>query len=130
MPVTSSPRRTRSVSPLSAASVVLPSKHSPGPSPYIGWKWSKPHTPSKPRSSAKRARDATSAHGMRCCAMSSPNCMDPLLPRARPPLPATTVGAVRVALISDIHGNSIALDAVLADVDAAGGVDEFWVLGD
>ena len=31
MPVTSSPSRTRSVMPLSAASVVLPSKHSPGP---------------------------------------------------------------------------------------------------
>ena len=31
MPVTSRPSRTRSVSPLSAASVVLPSKHSPGP---------------------------------------------------------------------------------------------------
>ena len=27
----------------------MPSKHSPGPSPYIGWKWSKPQMPSKPR---------------------------------------------------------------------------------
>jgi predicted phosphodiesterase len=37
---------------------------------------------------------------------------------------------VRVALISDIHGNTIALDAVLADIAAIGGVDEHWVLGD
>ena len=26
----------------------MPSKVSPGPSPYIGWKWSKPQAPSKP----------------------------------------------------------------------------------
>ena len=32
--------------------------------------------------------------------------------------------------MSDIHGNSIALDAVLADIDATGGADEYWVLGD
>src|SRR5215218_5441098 len=75
MPLTSRPRRTRSVSPVSAASVVLPSKHSPGPSPYIGWKWSKPHTPSKPSSSANFARDATSDQGTRCWAMSSPKRM-------------------------------------------------------
>ncbi len=37
---------------------------------------------------------------------------------------------MRLALFSDIHGNSIALDAVLADVEAAGGVDEYWALGD
>jgi predicted phosphodiesterase len=37
---------------------------------------------------------------------------------------------MRLALISDIHGNSIALDAVLADIQAAGGVDGYWVLGD
>src|SRR3954451_17889669 len=72
MPVTSSPSRTCSVMPLNAASVVLPSKHSPGPSPYIGWKWSKPQTPWKPRSSANRARSATSDQGTRCCAMSRP----------------------------------------------------------
>ena len=36
-PATRSPRRTRSVLPDSAASVVWPSKHSPGPDPYIGW---------------------------------------------------------------------------------------------
>lgn len=37
---------------------------------------------------------------------------------------------MRIALISDIHGNTIALDAVLADIEALGGVDEMWVLGD
>ena len=36
----------------------------------------------------------------------------------------------RIALLSDIHGNSIALDAVLADIDERGGADEHWVLGD
>lgn len=35
-----------------------------------------------------------------------------------------------VAVFSDIHGNSIALDAVLADISAPGGVDAYWVLGD
>ncbi len=38
--------------------------------------------------------------------------------------------AMRIALLSDIHGNCFALDAVLADIDAQGGVDEYWVLGD
>src|SRR4051812_11513272 len=65
--------------PLHAASVVLPSKHSPGPSPYIGWKWSKPQMPSKPRESASCARDASSGQGIRCWAMSSPKRMDALL---------------------------------------------------
>lgn len=37
---------------------------------------------------------------------------------------------MRIALISDIHGNSIALDAVLADIEARGGVDAYWLLGD
>ncbi|MDA0351023.1 MAG: metallophosphoesterase family protein [Chloroflexi bacterium] len=37
---------------------------------------------------------------------------------------------MRVALFSDIHGNSIALDAVLADIEEHGGVDATWVLGD
>lgn len=37
---------------------------------------------------------------------------------------------MRIALLSDIHGNTIALDAVLADIAAAGGVDACWVLGD
>lgn len=37
---------------------------------------------------------------------------------------------MRIALLSDIHGNSIALDAVLADIQTNGGVDEYWILGD
>src|SRR5262245_31366775 len=37
---------------------------------------------------------------------------------------------MRAAILSDIHGNLIALDVVLADVEAAGGTDEVWVLGD
>jgi predicted phosphodiesterase len=37
---------------------------------------------------------------------------------------------MRIALLSDIHGNSLALDAVLTDIQAQGGVDQYWVLGD
>lgn len=37
---------------------------------------------------------------------------------------------MRIALISDIHGNCVALDAVLADIAAQGGVDGYWLLGD
>jgi predicted phosphodiesterase len=37
---------------------------------------------------------------------------------------------MKMALFSDIHGNSVALDAVLADIKAQGGVDSYWVLGD
>ncbi len=37
---------------------------------------------------------------------------------------------MRIALISDVHGNSIALDAVLADIETQGGVDTYWLLGD
>jgi predicted phosphodiesterase len=37
---------------------------------------------------------------------------------------------MRIAIFSDIHGNSIALDAVLADMEQQGGVDGYWVLGD
>ena len=37
---------------------------------------------------------------------------------------------MRLALLSDIHGNPIALDAVLADISAQGYVDAYWVLGD
>lgn len=37
---------------------------------------------------------------------------------------------MRVAIFSDIHGNLIALDAVLQDIQARGGVEEYWVLGD
>lgn len=36
---------------------------------------------------------------------------------------------MRIALISDIHGNSIALEAVLADCETVG-VDRFWFIGD
>ena len=36
---------------------------------------------------------------------------------------------MKAAIFSDVHGNTIALDAVLADV-AAEGVDECWVVGD
>ena len=37
---------------------------------------------------------------------------------------------MRAAIFSDIHGNAIALRAVLDDIAAAGGVDEYWILGD
>jgi predicted phosphodiesterase len=36
---------------------------------------------------------------------------------------------MRVAVISDVHGNDVALERVLADVDRAG-VDALWCLGD
>lgn len=36
----------------------------------------------------------------------------------------------RLAILSDIHGHLVALEAVLADIAAQGGVDAFWVLGD
>ena len=37
---------------------------------------------------------------------------------------------LRVAILADIHGNPIALDAVLEDIEARDGADEFWLLGD
>ena len=37
---------------------------------------------------------------------------------------------MRLAVLSDIHGNLTALDAVLADLDAAGGAETLWMLGD
>jgi predicted phosphodiesterase len=37
---------------------------------------------------------------------------------------------MRIALLSDIHGNPLALDAVLDDIRARGGADVHWVLGD
>src|SRR5215472_4794911 len=37
---------------------------------------------------------------------------------------------MRLAIFSDVHGNPIALDAVLADIRARGGVDGYWILGD
>jgi putative phosphoesterase len=36
----------------------------------------------------------------------------------------------RIAILADIHGNSIALDAVLQDIQSSGGVDGYWFLGD
>ncbi len=35
-----------------------------------------------------------------------------------------------IALLSDIHGNDLALRAVLEDLDRQGGAEAFWVLGD
>ena len=32
--------------------------------------------------------------------------------------------------MSDIHGNRVALDAVLEHIESDGGADEFWILGD
>jgi putative phosphoesterase len=40
------------------------------------------------------------------------------------------IGTRRIAVFADVHGNPIALDAVLEDIAAAGGADETWVLGD
>ncbi|MBI3912983.1 MAG: metallophosphoesterase family protein [Chloroflexi bacterium] len=37
---------------------------------------------------------------------------------------------MKIAILSDVHGNTIALDAVLNDIQANGRVDEYWVLGD
>lgn len=37
---------------------------------------------------------------------------------------------MRIALLSDIHGNSLALDAVLADIAAQGSINTYWILGD
>ncbi len=41
-----------------------------------------------------------------------------------------TRSELRLALLSDVHGNPIALEAVLDDIEAQGGVDGYWVLGD
>lgn len=37
---------------------------------------------------------------------------------------------MRLAILSDIHGNPIALDAVLRDAHDIGGIDGYWILGD
>jgi len=37
---------------------------------------------------------------------------------------------MRCAIISDIHSNLAAFEAVLEDIDRQGGVDEVWCLGD
>ncbi len=37
---------------------------------------------------------------------------------------------MRVAIFADVHGNSLALEAVLSDIERVGGVDEHWFVGD
>jgi predicted phosphodiesterase len=37
---------------------------------------------------------------------------------------------VKIAVLADIHGNSIAFDNVLLDIASQGGVDGYWFLGD
>ena len=37
---------------------------------------------------------------------------------------------MRIAVLTDIHGNLAALNAVLSDIVSVGGVDQYWVLGD
>lgn len=37
---------------------------------------------------------------------------------------------MRLAILSDVHGNLLALEAVLDDLKQAGGADKTWVLGD
>jgi predicted phosphodiesterase len=37
---------------------------------------------------------------------------------------------MKVAILADIHGNSIALHNVLEDIQLNGGIDEYWFLGD
>lgn len=37
---------------------------------------------------------------------------------------------MRIALLSDIHGNATALKEVLADIAKQGGADSYWILGD
>ena len=39
-------------------------------------------------------------------------------------------GCMKIALLSDIHGNRFALEALLADITSQGGVDRYWILGD
>ncbi|MBN2305187.1 MAG: metallophosphoesterase family protein [Anaerolineae bacterium] len=37
---------------------------------------------------------------------------------------------MRFALVADIHGNPVALDAVLRDIEAQGGIESIWFNGD
>ena len=37
---------------------------------------------------------------------------------------------MKLAVFSDIHGNTVALDAVLEDINGLGRFDEYWILGD
>jgi putative phosphoesterase len=43
---------------------------------------------------------------------------------------ALTLKPQRIAILADIHGNTLALDAALSEIDRAGGVDGYWFLGD
>ena len=66
--------------------------------------------------------------------------MPPLLARSRCIWPGKRGSLVKenkivsnrlnVAILADIHGNPLALDAVLEDIQVHGGVDEYWILGD
>ena len=38
--------------------------------------------------------------------------------------------SLRLAVLSDIHGNLVALEAALADLKQAGGAEKTWILGD
>ena len=61
MPVTIVPSRTLEVSRARPASSVQASRQGPRGSPYSAVKWSKTQTPSRPASSASRARDTSSS---------------------------------------------------------------------
>lgn len=37
---------------------------------------------------------------------------------------------MKIALLADIHGNTVALDAVMADIEQRGGAEGYWILGD
>ncbi len=37
---------------------------------------------------------------------------------------------MKIALLSDVHANLVALESVLADINSSGGVDVYWFLGD
>lgn len=37
---------------------------------------------------------------------------------------------MKIAILADIHGNPLALDAVLTDIERRGAVDGYWILGD
>jgi len=37
---------------------------------------------------------------------------------------------MRIAVLADIHGNDVALQAVFSDIEDQGGVDCYWILGD
>lgn len=37
---------------------------------------------------------------------------------------------MRIAIFSDIHGNTVALDAVLADIERRGSMEGYWIVGD